>query len=253
MALQRAEAYLLRRVDYGDNHVIAHFLSPQGRFAAIAYGARSSKRRFAGGLQPLRLVETTYKSRKKGDLYQLVELDVLQHFPTLEASIEGISAASYAIDLVRSTWQEGESSHALFELLHRLHRHLNDGLSTLATARLVHQFECQLLTHYGWAPAIEACSRCARPATDITPKKFSRRGEGLICPQCRRPNEAMGTVAESTWTLLMHLLDPGQPLPPQKELEASLHQTARVLENALEQILDRPLPSRSMLLGLLHA
>ena len=253
MALRRAEAYLLRRVEYGDNHVIAHFLSPQGRFAAIAYGARSSKRRFAGGLQPLRLVDATYKPRKKGDLFQLVEVDVLQHYPTLEASIESLSAASYAIDLIRSTWQEGVSSQPLFQLLHRLHHHLDQELEPHDVARLTHQFELQLLSHYGWAPAIEACSRCGEPAHTLDRKKLSRRGEGIICPRCRRPNEAMGLIADPTWQLLYHLLDPSKALPADEDLPDALRQASRVLENAIHQILDRPLTSRSMLLGLLHA
>ena len=102
MTRRQTEAFILRTVDYGDYHVIAHLLGRQtGRFSAIAHGARSSKRRFSGSLEPLRVVEATLTSSRSGDLFRLEELDVVENFPGIDERIETLSAAGFVTELSR--------------------------------------------------------------------------------------------------------------------------------------------------------
>ena len=247
MTTHQTAALVLRTVDYGDHHVIVHLLGKStGRISAIAFGARSSKRRFAGALQPLRVVEATVIARRGGDLMRLEELDVLEDFAGLDKRIETLSAAGYGTELVRETWREGEDSEPIFALLKKFYAHLPRCPTSLAVARLVHQFEYHLLELYGLAPAIYRCGRCGADAGSMDKLRFGRQGQGLICGACRQGGDAIGVVTPAALAVLHHLHDPDQPLPTH-QVEAALAQAGRVLTNAVDQLVDRPLASRQLL------
>lgn len=251
MARRQTAAFVLRTVDYGENHVIVHLLGRDtGRISAIAHGARSSRRRFSGCLEPLRVVEATVRPPKSGDLYRLQEMDVTEDFPGIEKRLETITAAGYITELTRETWREGEQAHQIFDLLLHFHRHLPNCSTAAGITRLVHQFEYRLLALYGLAPTIHHCGRCGSSPESMDKLRFSRGGEGLICGHCRRRDDAIGVVTRGTLTLLQHLDDPDLPLPA-ADLDAALAQAGRVLENAVGQLTNRPLISRDMLRELL--
>ncbi len=251
MARHHTPAIILRTVDYGDSHVVVHLLGRDtGRMSAIAFGGRKSKRRFAGGLEPLRIVDATYTTQKSRDLHRLDELDVIESFPGIEERIETITAASYGTELVRETWREGEEARPVFELLRKFYRHLPPCPSTKAIARLTHQFEYQLLRLYGLAPSIHHCARCGISPQKMDKLRLSRRGEGLICGGCRHRSDLVGVITDETLAILHHLHDPDSPLPS-SGVDTAIAQTGRVMANAIDQLVERPLTSRQMLMSLL--
>lgn len=244
-------AFILRTVNYGDHHVIVHLLGRDtGRLSAIAYGARSSRRRFSGALEPLRVVEATFNESRSGDLYRLEELDVSEDFPGLDKRIETITAASYGTELTRETWREGEEGAPIFNLLRNFYRHLPKCPTPTAIARLIHQFEYGLLDLYGLSPAIFACARCGADPSSMDKLRFSRGGEGLICADCRHRGDTVGVVTAATLAVLHHLADPDNPLPGD-DVEAALSQAGRVVVNAVDALVERPLVSRQMFFDLL--
>ena len=247
MARRQTQAFILRTVDYGDYHVIAHLLGrTTGRIGAIAHGARSSKRRFSGALEPLRVVEATLSPSRSGELLRLDELDVVESFPGIDGRIETLSAAGYATELTRETWREGEDARRIFELLREFYRHLPNCPTSSAIARLVHQFEYRLLHLYGLAPSIHRCGRCGESAESMDKLRFGRNGQGLICHRCRHGADVVGIVTASTLSFLHHLDDPDHPLPVD-DVDAALAQAGRVLANAIDQLTERPLASRDIL------
>lgn len=254
MSTTETRALILRTVDYGENHVIVDLLGRStGRVSAIAHGAKKSRKRFGGALQPLRVVAATMTSRSNSDLWRLDELEVCDGFDGIDERIETITAASYATELVRETWREGESAAPIFELLRRFYAGLPRCKSTDDIRHFIHHFEFQLLALYGLAPAIDGCARCGSPASQApaeAPLRFSRRGEGLVCDRCRHTGDATGLVAQTTVAVLKNLADPDQPLPDE-DRAAAIAQAGRILSNAIDQLVDRPLKSRPMLHQLL--
>lgn len=248
MNQRQTPAFVLRTVDYGDYHVIAHLLGRDtGKISAIAHGARSSKRRFSGALEPLRVVEATVRPSRSSDLYRLDELEVTEKFSGIDERIETISAAGYATELIRETWREDQGAEQIFELLRQFYRHLPRCPTSSAIARLIHQFEYRLLRLYGMAPSIRACGRCGRAAESMDKLRFSRGGQGLICGSCRHRGDAVGIVASATLTVLHHLDDPDTTELPTEDVDAALAQAGRVLESAIDQLTERPLASRDVL------
>lgn len=251
MTVLQIKAFVLRRLNYGEDHVIVHLLGRKtGQISAMAFGAQRSKRRFAGTLEPLRMVMANLKPPRSGDLYRLEELEILENFHGLEDRLETIAAANYGTELVRETsWRGGESDEQIFDLLHRFYTHLPHCQNSGEFWRLIRQFELKLLSIYGLLPVIHHCARCGLPPESMPRLRFSRRGEGLICDDCRHPSDILGTVERSTLQLLHHLDDPDLPMPA--EVDQAMAQAGRVLENALEQLLSGPLLSKELLAQLL--
>src|SRR5256714_3364100 len=77
----RLAAIGLRTVAYGDSDLIAHLLvRGRGRVSAFARGARSSRRRFGGALEPFQLVEVLLAERSGPELWMLREAAVAEAY-----------------------------------------------------------------------------------------------------------------------------------------------------------------------------
>ena len=71
---QLTRALLLRRVDYAESDlVLSLFTVELGRISALARGARKSRRRFGGVLEPMHTLEVTLDERPSSELYILRE------------------------------------------------------------------------------------------------------------------------------------------------------------------------------------
>ncbi|RDV37894.1 DNA repair protein RecO [Bradymonadaceae bacterium TMQ3] len=250
MSSRHSPCFILRTVDYGERDVIVTLLGRDaGRFAALARSARTSRKRFGGALQPLRMVEAIYTRPTRGDLHTLQELEVSEDYPGIEERLELLSAASYATELVRETWREGEDARAIFELLRQFYAFLPRCDDNLAILCLTHHFELSLLNLYGMAPSIAQCARCGKAAESLPRARFARSGEGLLCESCRHPGEAVGVIHPLTLTLLLHLEDPRNARPP-LPLEDALAQARRVIDTSVDSLVTRALPAREMLRSL---
>ena len=77
--------FVLQKVEYAERDIIATlFARDRGRFSAIAKNARGSKRRFGGGIQPMRLLRADYTLRSNSDLARLDSIDVREDFQGIE-------------------------------------------------------------------------------------------------------------------------------------------------------------------------
>ena len=96
---QRTRAFLLRSVDYGESDRVLTLLSEErGKIAAIARGARSSRKRFGGALEPFALLEVSL-ARGRGSLPRLAEASLLRAYAGLSRSLGRVGAAGFALEL----------------------------------------------------------------------------------------------------------------------------------------------------------
>lgn len=278
---QQVTAFILRRVDYGDqDQIITVFGRENGKFSARARNARASKKRFGGGLQPMRRLCLSYTHAVNRSMASLSEIEILQDYRGLEGSFEKITIASYATELVREFVQEASAEPETFDLLDAFYSDLAASdltaefaaefaaeltapepaptpsqpvdLSVYFLEAMLFQFELRLLAIHGALPSLERCFRCGVGASEMDKLRCMRSGEGLICGGCRRPGESTGLLSQATYSLLCYLQNPAGP-PPEGLGEPGVHQQIRrVLDAGLEQMLTRPLKSRMMLDALFY-
>jgi DNA repair protein RecO (recombination protein O) len=176
------DALLLRAVDYAEADRIVTLLTREhGRASFIARGARNSRRRFAGALQPFHVLRVELKPAR-GPLPTLVQAQVSQAFPRLLTDLSSMGAAFAALELLRELTPEHQPDATIFEAAVELLSHLESG--AIPARQLLIAFGLRLLALCGLAPQLLRCGLCGRAPAPGQASAFDA-GEGhLVCQSC---------------------------------------------------------------------
>ena len=152
MAFLQSEAVTLRTYPYAEAHQIAVFLSRDfGKLRAMAYGARSRRRAFGSGLEPLTHVRINVSRKEQQELGVLKSCEIVRAFPAYELSWEVNLHFGYFAELLLEFSNEEEESERLFRLVLAVLGEIQDKPILL----LARYFEFWLLRLEGVLPALE--------------------------------------------------------------------------------------------------
>jgi DNA repair protein RecO (recombination protein O) len=173
------QALVLSTVDYGESdRVVTLLTDDHGRLGAFAPGARKSRRRFAGALEPFTLLKVRLVEGR-GDLCRLEAAEVLDGFGELREEMGRAARAAYAVELCRELAREREPVPGLFSVLSAF-------LVCLArqggAAMQMMRFELDALAAAGLMPRLDACSRCGELAPEDA--LFDPEHGGIVCARC---------------------------------------------------------------------
>jgi DNA repair protein RecO (recombination protein O) len=180
-------ALLLRKTDYGESDLVLNvFTDGLGRIAVMARAARSSKRRFAGGIEPFHGLRLCMDAPLHGELYRLRNTRIEVARLGLASNLVALNIAGRALTWVRRTTVPHTPEPQIFvascRLLDALD-HQPPETTTAGEARLA-EFGLVLLTALGWALELERCVRCGRPCPEPSPATVDPRHGGLVCRRC---------------------------------------------------------------------
>lgn len=194
-----APAIVLRTVDYGDrDRIVTLFVVGHGRRGVMAKGARASRKRFAGALEPLRIIEVQYVDRDPSKLATMTAADVIEAFPRIEGSFDKTALASYGTELTREIARDGVPDDPFFDLLVSYYRGLDRSPEDQGEHERLHVgFVVQALEMAGFLPALGVCARCHKDVEDGPNWQFQPT-TGALCGSCRRPGDPGGEVAPET-------------------------------------------------------
>ena len=215
------DALVLSTVDYGEADRLVTLLTREhGKLTAFAAGARKSKRRFAGALEPymrlrVQLVET------RGATVRLDSADIVAGYYGAREDLSLIARALYAVELCRELTRDHEPQAELFELLEEYLGRLN---AKEAGPTSLLAFELAALAHAGLMPRFDSCALCGGP---LGPQpRFDQAHGGAVCELCAvRAREAVAVPVELLAGL--RALQEGERTP----LSADLRARARGLLN----------------------
>jgi DNA repair protein RecO (recombination protein O) len=109
-----SDALLLRASDYRDaDRIVTLFTRELGKVSAIARAAKSSRRRFAGALEPYAVVRVELELGG-GELLKLSRAELVSTFPGILADLDRMQAAGAALALVREAHAPRVPDPALF-------------------------------------------------------------------------------------------------------------------------------------------
>lgn len=171
---------VLSTVDYGDaDRLVTLFTRDHGKLTAFAAGARKSKRRFAGALEPATLLKAQLVERH-GSTVRLDSVDIERSFHGLRSDLLLISRALYCLELSRELVRDHEAHpqffDALLEYLARLDAKQAGPTSLIA-------FELEALAHAGLMPRFDRCSICGGEVGEGA--LFDPSHGGVVCQPCR--------------------------------------------------------------------
>jgi DNA repair protein RecO (recombination protein O) len=177
----RIEALVLRSIAYGDADAVVQLLARgRGRIAAFVRGARTSRKRFGGALEPFQRIEALLAEREGQELWALREARVIEGHGRLREDLHRIAHAGYAAELAHDLTRAGEPADGLFALLDEFLTRLEAGAATSARLRAL---ELGALEAAGLAPELSACARCGE---EVPPGRaaFDPDAGGIVCSRC---------------------------------------------------------------------
>lgn len=184
--LYKDEAVVLRTMRLGEaDRIITLAGKNSGKIRAVAKGVRRTKSRFGGRLEPFSHLSLVLWRGKSG-LDTVTQAEIIEPFRAVRENLELFSLGQVMLEACDRVIQESEpSARMLGNLVDSLHRLSSDG-SPLVLAG----FLLRLCAIAGFAPCMEACAECGKPASWFSPPQG-----GAVCPRCRSHDaEEVGTV-----------------------------------------------------------
>jgi DNA repair protein RecO (recombination protein O) len=236
-------ALVLRTRPYGESDRIATFITAEhGKLTGIAKGAKNSRRRFAGTLEPFVRVRVVFHQRAASELAFLLRCELLGVWRAYTRDLDRFGAGSYVLELTDRMVLGRESGREIYELVHDTLTLLDDGAPVDPVLRA---FELHLLAATGYAPALDRCRSCGRIADDETLWIALQRGE-LVCRGCVRPGEPLRPLAAAAARGLARLAS--RPLAEAAGTDALLlREAAAVAESLIGAVAAGPVHTRAFI------
>ncbi len=161
MKTEHCRAIVLSRCNYGENDlVVSLFTLEHGRLRGFAKSARSSRKRFAGLLEPTNQLELLIVLKEEG-LSRVERVENTACYTKLREQLESLALAIYACELVEMLTPEGQKLPRLFRLLTVMMEQLSSAGFKQSYRRF---FEINLLNILGYRPVIT--EPLLKPLTD---------------------------------------------------------------------------------------
>ncbi len=236
-------AFVLRSRAYGESDRIVTFLTEHhGKVTGIAKGAKNSRRRFAGTLEPFVHIRVAFHQRPATDLVFLLRCELLTEFRAFTRDLDRFTAGSYVLDLTDRMVVGRESGTDVYRLVHRALVLLEAGVPC---PPLLRAFEMHLLRASGWAPTLDRCRECGEAAAvAVTLFLVAERG-GLLCRRCVPPEVPVRPVRATTALALARLAT--APLGDDPHGGALADDARGVTEELLAAVTSGPVRSRAFL------
>jgi DNA repair protein RecO (recombination protein O) len=212
----RTRALVLRTFDQGESDRVVHLYTELlGRVAAIAKGARRSKRRFPGTLEILSIVDVRLVDPPRAALLRLEGAKLVRAFEGIPARLGRYAIACQFLELLNRATPDRQPQPELFQfavgVLDVLDAETPDELLALLVL-------AKTLARIGYRPQLVRCALCgADLPADAGRVGFVPAHGGAVCRSCSSAEDQRIPVR------LLRALESGlrQPLRSRGELRLS--------------------------------
>lgn len=178
------EAVVLRSLRFAEADRILHlYTADRGRVGAIAKGARRTRSRFGGRLEPLSHVELVLHVGR-GQLATVTGASLVRSHAAAREQPYRLSVGLIGAEAMLRLFPEQERNERAFLALTRF-LDLVDDLEARASRPeldpLGLAFQLKLLWLAGYLPHLSSCAECGREGP---PAGFSARAGGVVCRGC---------------------------------------------------------------------
>lgn len=181
----KTQGVVLKHMPLGEaDRIVTLYTPDRGKVRAVVKGARRTKSRKGGFLQPLSYVRASIAEGRSLD--QVAEVETVSSFRAVREDLHRTSTGLYLAELVDGFSADGAVNPAEFHLL-------VDALSALENTerreQLTRSFETQLLSVTGFGPELQRCVDCG-DELQAGDHLFSCSDGGLVGPECRTQSDS---------------------------------------------------------------
>jgi DNA repair protein RecO (recombination protein O) len=195
--VERDDGLLLRSVDYGESDRVLTLLTREsGKLSVLAKGARRSKKRFAGALEPFSLLRVEIAA-SRGGLARLESATIAQAFPKLLRDLPRMTTAGAMLQLVRELTPDAVADPESFEDVVQLLAALD--AAELSERALSVCFQLQQLSRAGFSPRLHACGACGKRPQPGRATDFDARRGYIVCQACGGGAYRLRATTREAW------------------------------------------------------
>lgn len=260
--LYKTGAIILNSFDLGESdRIISFYTERLGKLRGIAKGARRSKKRFVGNLEPGSSVALSFFHSEKSELGRVEEVVLLDAFSALRVDIEKLTEACCLLELVSEMTRDGLPQPAVYGLLRAflglLSRSGAPHRKGVDSGALLRFFEIKLLSLLGYLPLLDACVVCRRgwdPGEGNGRIFFSPEKGGAVCAPCAGPLSNLLPMSRGTARFLTAAAEaPEDRITCLKPGTAFMAEAGGLLDAFITYQLGKELKARRFLNKLRHA
>jgi DNA repair protein RecO (recombination protein O) len=235
------DALVLRTRAYGESdRIVTLITATQGKVTGIAKGAKNSRKRFAGTLEPFVCIRASFTVRPNSDLAFLLRCELVQALRSFSRDLECYAAGTYVLELADRMVHGREPGAEVFRLVREAILLLDAGMPSTP---LLRAFELHLLAATGYAPDLDHCRGCGRPTAD--PAYLAVARGGLFCRACVPTGESVRCISRSASSALTRLAR--APLAEAADGSTLPREATDVTEQLLAAVITAPMRSRAFL------
>lgn len=184
MGLFKTRGLVLKNRRFSEADKIVIIFSPErGRLEAIAKGARRTKSKFGGRLEPFTLARFLCYQGKSWPIITQLEVEETHRF--IKEDFNKLPIGFEVLQLVDKLSLPEREERELFELLLNFLKVLETQSGNYKT--LLAAFEIKVLTLLGYGLRLSFCGSCKRGVSNSA--WFSWERGGLICPNCLKQRD----------------------------------------------------------------
>jgi DNA repair protein RecO (recombination protein O) len=192
---------VLRTRAFGESDRIVTLLTARhGKITGIAKGAKNSRRRFGGTLEPFVHIRAVFRQRPSSELVFLLRCEFLGALRGFSRDLDCFAAGSYVLELTDRLVFGRESGADIYDLVHEALTLLDAGA---AASPVLRAFELHMLTATGYAPALDRCRSCGAAAAEALFLDAERGG--VACRRCVTVGRVVKPVTPETMRVLARL------------------------------------------------
>lgn len=209
LSLEKADAIVIRQVDFSESSRVVTFFSREyGKFSAMAKGARRIKGPFDAALDLLSRCRVVFIKKSSGALHLLTEARLTTRFRPEPAELPRVYGGYYVAELLNGLTEDLDVAPTLFDLAVQTLEALSR--PEIHPSAVLIRFEVLLLREIGLLPNLSECSVCGVPVGEA-PK--SHHGQfahwvtqgGLLCAACRKEEYAGTSISASSISILRQI------------------------------------------------
>ncbi len=198
---------VLGRRDFRESdQIISILTAEEGKREYVARGVKKIVSKNTAHLEPCSLISFGTAEGKKEFAY-LTNVQPVEGFFQLRTSLRKLHIVGYSLDALLTMLRDGEEDTELYHLFLSYVRFLNN--ADRVRLLLLDTFLIKIFTHFGYAPAIEACVVCEKSYKEIGSEfllshKPGLQGEaqrspgwyfaggGVVCAACKADKQKIG-------------------------------------------------------------
>jgi len=263
MGIHKTEAIVLKREDFRETSVIAHFYTKDfGKVSGLLKGVREEPAKIASTIEPFSHNEIIFYRKRNSSLHIVSQCDMKYNFDSIRSHMVKVGLATMMMELLSGVMAQEDANEEAFNLTLDSLRELE---SNNNTDKIITIFKIKILALSGFKPNFDSCVVCGQRA--VGDFKFSLSLGGLLCSRCYKKDLRARSIFRGTVASILHIeknnfksnLTLGMNPQIKRELEAILNsflnfhlerelKSQKVVEH-LESV-SRAMPKKAQEIGL---